>query len=305
MQLFTPVPIAEHQHPIDYGSHILMLGSCFSEHIAARLQHSGFSTVSNPFGIIFNPQSIRVLLERCMLETSFTSRDVHEGFSYFAHSRISAPTNTQVLNNLNHAASIVKNAVQSASHIYITLATAWVYRLKTSGMVVANCHKQPQILFDKELLETKMLEADMSAMVKLIAQHNPTARVTFTLSPIRHLKDGFIENHHSKARLFDAIINSCKSHGCSYFPSYEIVMDQLRDYRFYAPDMIHLNSVGIDFVWSRFRESGINQGLLPVMNRVEKFRKLEAHRPSDHVAHRQQVLERRQHLLREHPEVTL
>jgi len=173
----------------------------------------------------------------------------------------------------------VQNAVAKASHIVITLGTAWVYRHKASGNIVANCHKVPQREFSKELLSPGQIAGSVSNILSMLEKANPKAAVIFTISPVRHLKDGFAENQRSKANLISGLHEVLDAHvGANYFPSYEIVMDELRDYRFYATDLVHPNQMAIDFIWERFAESWISGSARPVMDEVAAIRKNLAHR---------------------------
>lgn len=290
MNLSTTMPIAPLHPAIDYQSQVVLLGSCFTENIGEKLDYYGFKTCINPFGIIFNPHSIKVLLERSILQQSFTIEDVTQNFTYLAHSDLNTNRSLNVITNLNNAAQQLRTAIHNASHVFITLGTAWIYELKQNGMIVANCHKQPQSLFTKRLLTTVEIEKSLEQITDLIHNTNPNVVITFTLSPVRHLKDGFVENQHSKSRLHNAIQDAVAGKKCTYFPAYEIVMDELRDYRFYARDMMHVNDLGIDYVWSRFRESVLNTNTTTPLKLVENARKLMAHKPTNPEKHKESIL---------------
>jgi hypothetical protein len=167
----------------------------------------------------------------------------------------------------------------------VTLGTAWIYELKETGVIVANCHQQPQSLFGKRLLTAIEISDALESMELLIHKVNPQAQIIFTLSPVRHTKDGMVENTRSKARLHEAIQQQCSTENNYYFPAYEILMDELRDYRFYAQDMIHPNGTAVDYVWARFRESVLHTNTLASIKAVEKHRKLQSHRPKNREAH--------------------
>ncbi len=277
------------------------MGSCFSQNIGNKMNYYGFDTLINPFGTLFNPMSIGALIHRSIHDLSFTTSDVEDHFSYLAHSDITGTDKTAVSDAMNTAGLVLKSILTSASHIFITLGSAWVYRHKEKNMIVANCHKQPAKLFQKELLATDQITQVLHQITQDIHAINPDAVITFTLSPIRHIKDGFVENQRSKSRLHEAIQATCEATTAHYIPVYEYVMDELRDYRFYGRDLVHLNELGIELVWLRFRESVINTTVLPIMNQVEKYRKLESHRPKDHSAHQQQLSQVNQQLLTVYP----
>ncbi len=304
MKLSTIVPIQPLVPQIDYESTSLCLGSCFAENIGKKLQHYGFDTVINPFGIIFNPASLATLVERSVNGEKFSERDVEGLFSYFAHSDLNGENAREAVDNLNHGLQLMRERIGHASHIFITLGTAWIYRHLDRDMIVANCHKQPQSAFSKQLLTANQINLYLESIVEQVEKLNPDCTICFTLSPVRHLKDGHVENTRSKSRLHDAIQHQVDQ-GLQYFPAYEIVMDELRDYRFYKPDMIHLNETGTDYVWLCFRESGINKNTYDTMNAVEKFQRLAAHRPKNQELHQENIAVAKADLLEKYPNLSL
>ena len=170
--------------------------------------------------------------------------------------------------------------IREASHVIITYGTSWVYRNKQTNNIVANCHKVPQTEFDKEILSPQVIEQSIKNTVDLIQKVNPNCHFIFTISPVRHIKDGFIENNISKSHLIAAIHSSnFQLPASSYFPSYEIMMDELRDYRFYAEDMLHPSQMAIDYIWERFSENYISTTCFPIMQEIETIQKGLAHRP--------------------------
>ncbi len=305
IKLTTPVPVREFKNQIDYSSRIVLLGSCFTENIGTQLDHHGFHTTINPFGILFNPVSIAILVFKAANDIAFEPEDVEDTFSYFAHSDLNGEDKTATLIKLNAARSALKKALMESSHIFITLGSAWVYRHNERKMIVANCHKQPQDYFKKELLSPQEIADSLTSIVNEIKKLHLKSEVIFTLSPVRHLKDGAVENTRSKSRLHDAIQHVVDLQKAVYFPSYEIVMDEMRDYRFYGKDLLHLNELGVEYVWSRFRESVINKNTLTLQEKVKKYRNLAAHRPKDLIKHKEQVEAMRNNLLTSYPELHL
>jgi len=305
MQLTTPIPLQPLKPGINYNSSLVFLGSCFTENISYKMSYYGFKTCVNPFGIIFNPHSMMVLLERSLSGQLFSMEDVTTHFSYLAHSDLNGSTEEDVLKNLNNAGELLVRQVKNASHIFITLGTAWVYEHLEQKMIVANCHQQPQALFEKKLLSIDKITTDLHKIIELIHESNGQAQVIFTLSPVRHLKDGFTENQRSKSRLFESVQSLVDQGKVSYFSAYEIVMDELRDYRFYGRDMLHLNETGIELVWERFRKSVISKSISPTMQAVEKYRKLVAHKPTDAIKHKEQVTKAGATLIEKYPQITL
>ena len=273
----------ETRFPIDYKARLLLLGSCFSENIGNKLKYYKFSSVQNPFGILFHPKAIESLLENAINAEEFTEEDIfnsNEGWhSFAAHSQLSSTSQEKTLQKLNQAIKITQKQLVKSTHIIITLGTSWVYRHIASDTVVANCHKIPQKEFLKELLSIEDIAESLESMIALVRDVNPNIQFIFTVSPVRHLKDGFIENQRSKAHLISAIhqvISPRKR--IFYFPSYEIMMDELRDYRFYAGDMIHPNQTAIHYIWEQFLGSWISEFAIETMSLVDSIQKRLQHR---------------------------
>ena len=285
MNFTTKIPIAKSNAPIDYSSRIVSLGSCFAENMGEKFDFFKFQNATNPFGIIFNPVSIEKIIERATNLNYFTEDDLffhNELWHCFeVHSDLNNENKEVFLSNLNQILKESYQRLTNATHIIITYGTSWVYKLKSSGTIVANCHKVPQYQFDKEILSIEDIEKSIQNTLDLIQKVNPKCNVIFTISPVRHLKDGFVENQRSKAHLITSvqkIINYPLSI-IHYFPSFEIQMDELRDYRFYAQDMLHPNSIAIDYIWERFCESTIAEEVIPIMQEVASIQKGMAHRP--------------------------
>ena len=285
MHFTTKIPIATSLHTIDYSSKILLLGSCFSENIVGKFAYYKFQATSNPFGIIFNPFSIEKIVSRIVNKEFFTEKDVffhnERWHCYEVHSELSIENKEEFLNQLNLIIQQSNNLIIQSTSIIITYGTSWVYRLKSNKKVVANCHKVPQNQFEKEILSVETIEKSIQNTIDLIHKINPKCNVIFTVSPVRHIKDGFVENQRSKAHLITAVqsIMNYELGIANYFPSYEIMMDELRDYRFYDSDMLHPNQVAIDYIWERFCESNVLNECYPVMQEVETIQKGLAHRP--------------------------
>ena len=284
MNFTTKIPIAKSDAPIDYSSRIVSLGSCFAENMGERLAFFKFQNTTNPFGIIFNPVSIEKIIDRAINLNYFTEDNLffHNELwhCYEVHSDLSNDNKEDFLLNLNQILKETNQQLTNATHIIITYGTSWVYKLKSLGSVVANCHKVPQNQFDKEILSVEEIEKSIQNTLVLIQKANPNCNVIFTISPVRHLKDGFVENQRSKAYLITALHTSISQLPTSmYFPSFEIQMDELRDYRFYAQDMLHPNAIAIDYIWERFCESAITEEATPIMQEVASIQKGMAHRP--------------------------
>ena len=284
MNFTTKIPIPKSNSPIDYSSQIVAMGSCFAENMGEKFNFYKFQNTTNPFGIIFNPVSIEKILERAIHLNYFTETDLffHNELwhCYEVHSDLSHPNKETMLSNLNRLLTEMNSKLAAATHLFITYGTSWVYQLKSTGVVVANCHKVAQDQFEKVILSVTEIENAIQNSIDLIQKINPKCQLVFTVSPVRHIKDGFVENQRSKANLISALHTSISQQPTSsYFPSYEIVMDELRDYRFYAQDLLHPNAVAIDYIWECFCKSNITEAAQQVMQEVESIQKGMAHRP--------------------------
>jgi hypothetical protein len=297
MQFRTKIPILKSDNPIDYNSRIVSFGSCFAANMAEKLDYFKFQNSCNPFGILFHPLAIEKLIHFAVSGKLFTNEEIffhnESWHSFDVHSDLSNPNAAELIADLN---AIVKSTLQQiteSSHIIITYGTSWIYRNIASNAIVANCHKVPQKQFLKEILSVETIEKSIQNTIDLIQKVNPDCNIIFTVSPVRHLKDGFVENQLSKAHLITAIHQILESAICNlhlkskveqakqsaiYFSSYEIMMDELRDYRFYAEDMIHPNQVAIDYIWERFSQTNISEESNSIMKEVETIQKGLQHR---------------------------
>ena len=284
MELQTRIPIEPSQVTVDYNSRIFLVGSCFVENIGAKLDYYKFKPLINPFGILFHPAAIAKFLDYVVAEKTFTEEDLinhnERWLSLDAHSQLSASAKEEVLNNLNTAISDSREFLKITTHAIVTLGTAWGYKFGESGNWVANCHKIPQKQFNKELVSVEEIQANLQQILTDFRSINPDISVVFTVSPVRHLKDGFVENQLSKAHLLTALHRFlAQTNNTSYFPSYEIMMDELRDYRFYDRDMLHPNQLAVDYIWERFTTTNISAEAQSVMTEVEEIQRGLAHRP--------------------------
>jgi len=287
MQFRTQIPISRSNNPIDYNSKVLSIGSCFAENMAEKFDYFKFQNETNPFGIIFNSVSIEKLFRRVCEQDFFQEKDVffhnERWHSFEVHSDLSNSDRQELLESLNKAVTETYKQLKEATHIIITFGTSWIYRSSDSEEIVANCHKVPQKQFSKELLSVEENQKSIQNTVDLVQALNPNINFIFTISPVRHIKDGFVENQLSKSHLFTAIHQVLKTHNSqftihNYFPSYEIMMDELRDYRFYGEDMLHPNQIAIDYIWKLFSENYISQDSFLIMQEVDEIQKSLRHR---------------------------
>lgn len=261
-----------------------MFGSCFIENIGRLLIDNKFKANLNPFGVLYNPQSISQALQLLINEHTFSADDVfeHKGIyhSFFHHSSFSHSDKEKCLEQINHRRKQASDDFRQADILFITFGTAYVFRNRESGKVVGNCHKLPAGYFDRYRLSVEDIVQEWSNLLKRLKEINPSLQVIFTVSPIRHLKDGAHDNQLSKSVLLLAIDELCKSdESLHYFPSYEIVLDELRDYRFYNEDMVHPNSVAVRYIWERLAESYMHDETHLITDEWRKIFSALNHRP--------------------------
>ena len=285
MQFTTKVSIAKCNVPIDYNSRIMSIGSCFAENMAAKFDYFKFQNTVNPFGIIFNAVSIENLIARAVTKNYFTDNDIFFYNNLYhcfeVHSQLSNVDKIELKIQLNQILDNFYLQLSTATHIIITFGTSWVYQHITSDKIVANCHKIAQNQFNKKILSVVDNQKSIVNIINLVQKINPKCNFVFTISPVRHIKDGFFENNVSKSNLFTAIYNiiNINDWHINYFESYEIIMDELRDYRFYQPDMLHPNQTAIDYIWLRFLENYIANHNVATMQEICDIQKMMAHQP--------------------------
>ena len=285
MNFITKIPISKSNSLIDYSSNIVSLGSCFAVSMAEKFNYYKFQNTCNPFGILFHPLAIEKIISKSIKLKLFTEEDVffhNERWHCFdVHSDLSNANKEEFLQILNRFIKNTNKQITEASHVIITYGTSWVYRNKVTEKLVANCHKVAQNQFDKEILSVAAIEKSIQNTIDLIEKINPKCAIIFTVSPVRHIKDGFSGNQRSKANLISALHSTfdIQSSTKRYFPSYEIMMDELRDYRFYTEDMLHPTQVAIDYIWERFYGSSISENAYITMNAIETIQKGMSHFP--------------------------
>lgn len=293
MQLQTTVVMPKSRIRIGHSDGIVLLGSCFADNIGMRLKSAKFNTLCNPFGTLYNPASIAWHLDRCMdaVVMSDTSDDLFvDGVgiwhSWMHHTSFSAPDEHELSYKINHAWQETSNALRRAKTLIVTFGTAIVYTLSDSGRIVANCHKQPDSLFKRRWLSPEEISGSWMPIIQRLKTINPDIDIIFTVSPIRHKRDGLHANQVSKATLLlavDRIIQEAQSisgtGAVEYFPSYEIMMDELRDYRFYADDMIHPSELAVEYIWEKVSDTYMDRPTKELMSQLGKITKALQHRP--------------------------
>jgi len=289
VKLQTQLPLETQAPAIDYHSKLVLLGSCFAENMAEKFSYYKFQNEVNPLGVMFHPVAILDLLTRAHQNNLYSEKDVFFSHgcwqSFRAHSRLNSTSQPEVLECLNTTLKSTQNHLKNASHVILTFGTAWVYEHIESKTIVANCHKQPQKEFEKSILSVDQLQDTFKAILSILKSFHPDVTVLFSISPVRHLKDGFVENNQSKSHLIaalHAVINTTEN--THYFPSYELLMDELRDYRFYKEDMVHPNPIAINYIWEKFQSIWIDTETTSIIQEVSQLQKGFAHKPFNPLA---------------------
>ena len=286
MDFRTKIDIPAFGFDISYASRCIFVGSCFAENIGNKLATTKIPTLVNPTGILYNPLSICKSIKNALLDKKYGDDDVFLSGgtwnSFDFHSRFSAPDKATCIENLNSASKAFADAIREADVMFVTFGTAYVYELADTGTIVCNCHKQPENRFVRRLLKPQEIIESWSKCIKDLMATNPNMRIVFTVSPIRHWRDGAHQNQISKSTLHLAI-NELNGHfqQTAYFPAYEIQMDELRDYRFYAADMVHPSEIAVQYIWERFGEAFFSEQTKSTIARIGKITAAANHRPTN------------------------
>lgn len=270
MTFRTTFEIPKSENQLNFGDGVVLLGSCFSERIGSKLKFYGFPTCINPFGTLFHPYAIHKLLSEAAMKPRIISRE-NQYFTYEAHSDIRAKSELELLELFNSKRELLQNKLAQAKLLVITFGSAWGYYLNDE--IVANCHKVPSQKFEKRLTDLEDMVKAWQQLLSNLKISYPQLEVMFTVSPVRHTKDGMIENQRSKARLIELVHQL----NASYFPAYELMLDDLRDYRFFESDMIHPNNSAVEYIFEHFAAHKIASSALEHFPKIKKFRMFEAH----------------------------
>lgn len=285
MELYTHISIPKAPFAFSHTEQTVLLGSCFAENIGKKLEENKFRIDLNAFGTLYNPSSIAGAIRMLLRPEPFTGNDLfrHEGVyhSFSHHSRFSSPSETECLEKINSRLFASADRIRKARRMIVTFGTAWVYRLKSSEQIVSNCHKLPERMFDRSMLTVDGIVAEWKRLLLSLWEENPELKVLFTVSPIRHWRDGAHGNQLSKATLLLAIDGLQKEfpEQIAYFPAYEIMMDELRDYRFYADDMMHPSPQAVEYIWERFMESMLSREAQGILKEWKEIQKAIHHKP--------------------------
>jgi hypothetical protein len=268
---------------ISHRDKVLFIGSCFTENIGHKFIESGFQTNINPFGIIYNPLSICECLSRVAENKCFTEEELVKigefWKSYSHHGDFRSVNKEECLQMINSSLSQSHSFLAEANYVVLTLGTAWVYRLKEDNRVLANCHKLPSNLIERSLCDCDTMLESLLSCFEQCRSINPNVQFIITISPIRHWKEGYRDNMLSKSTLHLMVERFCKRTSSFYFPSYEIVMDDLRDYRFYDSDMLHPNAVAIEYIWDKFKQTWFSEDTQRLSSDFNRLNSMLNHRP--------------------------
>lgn len=279
------VELPKKELDIAHNSKILLLGSCFAENIGNRLLENKFNCDVNPFGILYNPMSILTALKQISGGKEYSEEELffYQGqwHSFMHHGFFSDASGSACLGNINFRLRQASEELPSLNYLFITFGTAYVYMLKENGMIVSNCHKLPEKNFERRRLTVDEVVKEYTLYLNSLLKQNPGLKILFTVSPIRHAKDGMHGNQLSKATLLlviDALKVNFPEH-IFYFPSYELIMDELRDYRFYAEDMLHPSDVAVNYLWECFSSSYFSRKTLDILAEWGEIKKALNHKP--------------------------
>lgn len=285
MELTTKVEIPKIQPKISHTDGILMLGSCFTENMGRFMSEYKFNIDVNPFGAQYNPLSVAEAIKQILENKTYGDEDIfcygELWHSNMHHSDFSAKEKQEVVSKINSRIRLAHDRLKQIDWIIITLGTSFVYTEKESMKVVSNCHKRPERDFTRRKLTVEEIVDDYSKLIEELKEVNQNIKLLFTVSPIRHTKDGMHGNQISKATLLMAVDEIINKHSdCThYFPSYEIMMDELRDYRFYCDDFVHPTDFAIRYIWEKFSNSLLDEDAKKTIIKIDEINKNLNHRP--------------------------
>jgi hypothetical protein len=300
--------------PITHHNSLMFIGSCFSQNIGQAFADGGFSTLINPFGIVFNPISVANTLNCLLSDNSFKDSDLinHNGlwYSWHHHGSFSNTSKENLLSRINNERNEARAFLKHTSFLFITFGTAWVFKHIETNQIVANCHKVPANQFERFRLNINGIIQQWLPLIDKLKKVNSELQIVFTVSPVRHLADGAHGNQLSKSTLLLAIDEICSQTGATYYPAYELLLDDLRDYRFYDADLVHPSATAVAYIREKIFSGWLSPQTLQIADEVVKLKKAAHHRPLGNnkesaKAFKQSVLERILNLKEKHPEVCL
>ncbi|MBK6832974.1 MAG: GSCFA domain-containing protein [Bacteroidetes bacterium] len=298
---------------INYSDKLFFIGSCFSENIAEQFDKHLFSVVSNSHGILFNPTSIANAFQDVINKTEYTEKDIffEQGLwrSFQHHGQFSNADKAVCLEQINASIKNAHEKLKKSEYLFITLGSAFAYKHIQQNSVVANCHKIPATEFEKVLISKEDITSAYEKLITDLKKLNPKIKIAFTVSPVRYIRDGLVENNHSKAILLQSIHDLIATNeNCFYFPSYEIVIDELRDYRFFKEDMVHPNELAVKYIWERMQQSWIDATTIEFIIEAGQYNRLLEHRvlnESERGKHEENIAAAKNSLLKKYPNLQI
>ena len=310
--IIEPVPS---NNKISYHTPILFLGSCFTENIGNKMQEQKFPALINPFGVLYNPVSVRNSLEILIDKKYFKEKNLdffnEQWFSFYHDTEYSDPDQFNCLEKINSSLETAITQLRNAKYLIISFGTAWVYKYLKTENVVSNCHKIPAKEFERYKLCVEDIFVEWANLINRLNELNPDLKIIFTVSPVRHWKNGAVQNQLSKSTLILAIHQLKKLfENVEYFPAYEIMMDDLRDYRFYADDMLHPSKMAIEYIWEQFSKTYFEKETQDIIKDVDQVLQARNHRPlnsatEEHKKFRKNQLKKVQGLTKKYPFIDL
>lgn len=284
MELLLPFQVIPSSQKISYADKILFIGSCFTEEIGKMMIDLKFNVLQNPNGILYDPLSIASALGSYIENKKYNENDLfllnELWHSWKHHSVFSGMSKEKVLQQINHSQSKAHRFLKEAAWLIITLGTSYNYQLKKSQQPVANCHKAPQDFFEKKLLSIDDITSHISNVISKLHSYSPGLKIIFTISPVRHVRDGVIENNRSKARLIEAVHTVKENYkNVFYFPAYELIIDVLRDYRFYKNDLVHPTETATTHVFEKFCDAFLNDDASKLLKEIKSLVAAMNHKP--------------------------
>lgn len=320
MKFHYEFPIKKIPIPLTHYHKMLMVGSCFTENIGQLLKQHCFTVMDNPHGILFNPISVAEAIQDYILQPTVQASDLFQlnetWHSWKHHSRFSGITPEDALAKIAASTKAAGQFLKTADHLLITLGSAWVYQLTEQAdgplaSVAANNHKAPASWFNRVLLSADATRKTLQDMIDALLGFNPHLQIIFTISPVRHLREGVIDNNRSKAVLIQAVHDLVQQNAAVYyFPAYELVIDDLRDYRFYAEDLVHPNYQATQYVWEKFVEACIDASSSDLFKLIREIKLAYQHKPFNPLTNQHQAFLKKYeqetlHLLEQHPYIQL
>lgn len=284
MKFMLDIKISGPEVKIDYRDKIMLVGSCFTEHIGDSLADLKFQVLQNPNGIVFDPSTVASSVTSYIENKKYSKGELFElnelWQSWQHHSQFSGVSADEVLKNINTSQQQAHEFLKDTKWLVITLGTSFSYRLTENGTHVANCHRAPAGWFNKHMMGIEETITVLDTMLYRLFQFNPSINLIFTVSPVRHIRDGIIDNNRSKARLLEAVHHLVNKYSrLHYFPAYELVIDVLRDYRFYDIDLVHPNFQATSYVIEQFMRHYVNEESITLSKEIERIITARKHKP--------------------------